>query len=253
MIDDSIENLVAQLRDFRSRSTASRRLVDMGRDAVGPLLEALGRERREGAKWAMLRCLGDLGAAEAVPEIAPYLEDGAYQSVAHDALVRIAGQDVGPLPGDWLRWAGQQGEPGREEVPDAAAEPSDHRLTELALEGSQASWQRETEHRYVVETPLPGGRSQKVTVIFGSQDHEGSDIVIVYADCGEAHPDDYETVLRRNLRMPYGAVALGGAAGKPRFVMFNTILRQGLSPVELRKSILTVGERSDRVARHLKH
>ena len=82
---------------------------------------------------------------------------------------------------------------------------------------------------------------------------EGSDIVIVYADCGAARPDDYEPVLRRNPRMPYGAVALGGTAGTPRFVMFNTILRQGLNPAELRKSILTVGQRSDLVARDLEH
>jgi hypothetical protein len=51
--------------------------------------------------------------------------------------------------------------------------------------------------------------------------------------------------------MPYGAVALRDREGEPRFVMFNSILRHGLSPVELRKSILAVGELADRFRRQL--
>ena len=40
--------------------------------------------------------------------------------------------------------------------------------------------------------------------------------------------------------------------GQPYFVMFNTILRHGLSPIELRKSVFAVGERAARVHRQIR-
>jgi hypothetical protein len=130
-------------------------------------------------------------------------------------------------------------------------ELDDDRLVELALEGSNAGLHRESAGRYAIEFTFEG-RRQEVSVLFGSTDHEGSEVVIVYANCGEASPEHYEKALRLNLKMPYGAIALRDTGGKPCFVMFNTILRQGLSPVELRKSILTVAERSARAGRQLR-
>lgn len=253
---ERVHELTRQLRDFRTRSAAIEALSAAGKDAVGPLLTALEMESNEGARWAMIHCLGELGESRAVPVLAPFLEQSDYQSVAREALTRIVGRDLGPLPADWLRWAELRPlETGRhlETAYEAeAAEPlTNARLVELALEGSAASWREEDADRFVVNLPLAGGRTQRVTLAFGAADHEGAEIVIVYSDCGEANPAHYEAVLRRNLRMPYGAVALRDAGDKSVFVMFNTILRHALSPIELRKSIFTIGERAHRVERQL--
>jgi hypothetical protein len=224
---------------------------------VPHLIAALETETREGARWALVNCLGELGDPRAVEALAPLLENSDFQIVARDALARIVGRDLGPLPRDWLRWAEARAlRTGRSPEEEAAGEAppalSDRELVEKALEGSAANWQHQGAERSVVELPLAGGGSKEVTIVFGAEDHEGAQIVIVYADCGRASPAHYETVLRRNLRMPYGAVALRDIEGEPCFVMFNTILRHALSPVELRKSIFTVGERAHRVERQMR-
>jgi len=247
MSEANVRELIEQLRDFRLRSGAVRELVAAGESAVKPLLEALETEGSEGARWAMLNCLGQIGAAEAVPALAAHLERDDFHTVAHDALTRIVGRDLGPLPAVWLRWAAAQGAgptPAAEELPD-------HELLRQAVEGSGATVSEGGAGRYVVDVPVSGGRRRQVWVVFGSTDHEGAAIVIVFANCGPAKPEDYEAALRLNLKMPYGAVALRDVGGEPQFVMFNTVLRAALSPVELHKSIFTVGERADRVERQL--
>jgi len=252
-----VDALIADLRDFRMRSEAADELVAMGGEVVSRLLEALDKETNDGARWAILNCLGEIGAHDAVPAIAKHLSQDNYQSVAHDALVRITGLDLGPLEADWLRWLKRTSVGVGEEPAEAdegavnAGEIDDKRLVELSLQNTGASWDEEAPGRYAVGVPLAGRSSQAVSVVFGGKDHEGSRIVVIYSLCGEAKPDRYEAALRRNLRMPYGAVALKDIDGKPHFVMFNTILRRDLSPVELRKSILTVGERSHQVEKEL--
>jgi hypothetical protein len=241
------QELIAQLRDFRLRSGAVARLVAMGEDAVAPLMGALDAEGNEGARWAILNCLGQLRAQKAVPVLAAHLDKDAFHTVAHDALVRIAGRDMGPLPAPWLKWAGAGGAAPtamREEMDDAE-------LLARAVEGSGAAHEAEAAGRHVVEVPVSGGRTRKVWVVFGQSDHEGAPIVLVFANCGPARAECYEAALRLNLKMAYGAVALRDSAGAPQFVMFNTILRAALTPVELHKSIFTIGERSDHVERHL--
>lgn len=249
MDEQQVQQLLERLRNFRTRSEAADRLVALGRAAVEPLLGALESEGHAGARWVIISCLGEIGAGQAVPAIAPHLENTNYQTVAREALIKITGRDLGPMPDAYLRWAREHGQetvapPPKEEMPD-------DRLLRLALEGSRADVRREAEGRYAVELPLEERRWQKVWVVFGSKDHEGADVVIVFANCGPAEPDHYEAALRMNLKMPYGAVALRDIEGAPQFVMFNTILRAGLSPVELRKSICTIGERSDRVRQQL--
>jgi hypothetical protein len=257
MNETSVETLISQLRSFRTRSAAADALVAMGRGAVPPLLDALEQEGNEDSTWALLNCLGQIGAIEAVPALARYLEESDYQTVAHDALVKITGRDFGGVATDWVRWMEQKGAAAGQAavktgtVQRADGDLTDERLLELALQGSGAGWRAEAENRYAVDVPLPGGGKQRVDVVFGGRDHEGSEIVVVYSLSGEARPDQYEAALRHNLRMPYGALALRESGGKKHFVMFNTILRKDLSPVELRKSVLTVGERSNRVAREL--
>jgi hypothetical protein len=253
MARDRATALVGQLRSFRTRSAAADELVAMGEDAVSLLTRALEQEDMEPARWTILNCLGMIGAKAAVPVLAKYLDEADYQAVAHDALVRITGHDLGLVPADWLREVHGEGAAGRtcETSREEGSELDDPALMEFALEGTGTRCSREGESRYTILVDVGAGHARDVTVVFGTQDHEGSDIVIVFCDCGRARPEHYETVLRGNLHMPYGAVALRDVRGEPHFVMFNTILRAALSPVELRKSILTIARRSDRVGKQI--
>jgi hypothetical protein len=255
MAIDRLQQLLADLRDFRLRRAASDEIVAMGADASGPLLEALEKEAQDGARWAIISCLGSLKCVTAVPLVASYVEDPNFGTVAREALISIAGRDLGPRASEWTRWAeryatdGKQAQSGPDIPADAGL--SNATLVQRALDEGVLGCEQEVADRFVVSLPLSGGRVQTVTVLFGSTDHEGSPIVIVHSDCGEARPEHYETALRRNLRMPYGAVALRDSDSGPRFVMFNTILKHGLSAVELRKSILAVGELADRFRRQI--
>lgn len=256
MDNDQIQQLIASLSDFRTRSEAIKRLETAGDSAVEPLIDALHGETQEGAKWAILRCLGELKAEAAVGHIAPLLEDRRYKSAAHDALVSIVGEDLGPAPYPWLRWKQQGGATSRE---SKVFEPEmhmtglpDERLMELALEQFGAKWTKTGAGRYKVEIPIGEAEDkQNLTVNLDQKDHEGAQIVIVYADCGEATEEDYAEALRRNLRTPYGALAIRDSASGPRFVMFNTLLREDMSPLELSKSALAVAEHAADVRRDL--
>lgn len=252
MAQDRVQVLIGRLRDFRARKAAADGLVAAGREAVGPLMEALRAEAVQGARWAILKCLGELRAPQAVPAIAPFLDQSDYQTVAHEALVAIAGKDLGPLPADWLRWAERRALETGQPIEADAGPLDDAGLVKLALAEGCATCREEEPGRHAVSLPLAGGVTQRVTVVFGATDREGSQIVIVYSDCGEASREHYETALRLNMRMPYGAVALRDIGGKPHFVVFNTILRQALTPIELRKTVFTVGEAANRVARELR-
>ena len=253
---EKIEDLIEQLGNFRSRSRAIRRVVERGDEAVEPLIDALHRENQEGTRWAILRCLGELGAEEAVGHIAPLLQERQYRSAAHDALIEIVGDDLGPAPQPWLRWA-QDTSLGRPS--STVLDPQmhmtglpDERLLALALKGSEATWTQEAEGRYAVKVPVEDQEEpQDLTITLAQQDHEGSPIVIAYADCGEASEKHYADALERNLRMPYGAIGLRRSGSSSRFVMFNTLLREDMSPLELQKSILAIAERAARVRREL--
>ncbi len=257
MAEESMQGLIEALRDYRLRSNAIGELVAMGDAAVAPLTSALHAESQEGARRAILRCLRDLRAQEAVEHVAPLLEERQFRDAAYDALVGIVGEDLGPAAQPWLKWAGERrsGAAPAQQPYEPEMHVSglpDERLMELALKGCGASWHKEAKGRFALEVPLEaGGPARKLAVNLTAKDHEGADIVIVYADCGPASAEHYEGALRRNLHMPYGALAVRDAAGQPRFVMFNALLREDMSPLELRKSILSVAERAARVKQEL--
>ena len=250
----AIEQLILKLSDFRARSGAIRQLVQAGDAAVAPLINALQTAESEGARWAALECLGELRARQAVGQIAPLLEDSRYRSAAHDALVKIAGEDLGPVAQAWLRWSREGGAAGQGALLDPELHMTglpDERLMQLALKGTGAAFRKDAEGRYTVQVPLSGSAGQELTVHLAQKDQEGSPIAIVYADCGEARKEYYESALKRNLKMPYGTLALRESRGGTRFVMFNAILREDMSAMELRKSILAIADRAVQVRRDL--
>mgnify|MGYP006304372883 CR=1 FL=1 len=252
MSKERTQKLIERLKNYRTRKAASDALIAMGDDAVRPLTEALGRDELEDAHWTIVNVLGEIGSTAAIPAVCRVLEEQDYQSVAHDALVKIAGRDLGPMARDWMNWFQQEGAGGPSQVAVNVENPelmSNDSLVALAVEPTGGEWREEAQDRFAVDLPVDGGTdadaNRRVAVLFGNTDSEGSEIVVVYTTVGEAKTEHYETVLRNNLRMPYGAMALRDIGGVPHFVMFNAVLRHGLTAVELRKSITTVGNRAE--------
>ncbi len=255
MDQEHIRKLIDGLEDFRTRSECIRELTRAGDSALEPLVAAVDAAYSEGARWAAIKCLGSIGARQAIPALAPLLKERNMAGEAREALARIHGKDLGPSPDPWLKLtdsgpesAGKQGA-GNQEMRRTGLD--EKRLLELVFERGKVACRKVSEGRYSAEIPTGDAGSQTVRIHFDEKDHEGEPIVIVYTRCGRAVPQHYETALRRNLKMPYGALAVAGAGADAQFVMFNTLLRQDMSAAELRKSIFSVAERAGQVRKEL--
>ncbi len=261
MNDNKIGKLIDGLEDFRLRSDCIKKLVLCGEDAVAPLTEALTGAPSEGAKWAMVKALGEIHDTDAVPALAPLLKDQNISSAVREALVNITGRDLGPDPGPWMSFSGNYSVETPEPFGDSSQSIpemrktglGDERLMELIFdEHSACSYKKISDGKFIADITGEEGDSQKIRIHFSEKDHEGEPIVIVFSKCGPAREKDYEYALRRNLKMPYGALAIAGKGEDAQFVMFNTLLRQDMSAVELRKSLFTVAERAGQIGKSLR-
>ena len=245
-----VSELVEQLRSFRTRKQAMDQLIDMGEAAVGPLLEALD-SRSEGMRWAAMRSLGELGDERAVGPIIDRLDEPRDRDAACWSLGKLTGQDLGGDAEAWREWR-RKGQAAPEETAAAApaAEMDDESLFAEAVKGLAASVQTVGSSR-IVHMSLEGERHQVVRVVMGAKDFEGEAMVLVYSECAPADPKSFEFALKLNISLPYAALALREVDGEQRLVMFNSMLRKGLTPLALRKSIVAISEKADRVEKRL--
>lgn len=239
--------LVKALRSFRTRKLAMEQLIDLGEAGVPALVDALD-ERNEGMRWAAIRCLGEMGAEEAVEGLVARLDNPRDCETVCWALGRITGRDFGGDVEKWRQWSGKAADA---EAPAGPGEDMDNStLLREALRGLKAE-AKSHGRSCRVRLELGGGRKQTVGVTFGSKDFEGSEIVIVYSECAPADPKYYEYVLRANLTLPYGAIAIREVDGEKRLVMFNSLLRGGMTPLALRKSIVTIADKADAIEKRI--
>lgn len=255
MSDAQTDKLIRGLEDFRTRSDCIKKLGMRGNKAVGPLVEALDSTFSEGARWAVIKCLGLIQDKRAIPALAPLLKEGNMADEAREALTLIAGKDLGAAPQTWLEFFKEEAGkyPGkRGPAPDMRSTGLDEKqLLELIFDADDIQYKSTGSGKYLADVPTSEDGTQQVRVHFSEKDHEGEPIVIVYSICCAADPSNYDYALRRNLKMPYGALAVADSSSGPQFVMFNTLLRQDMSASELKKSIMTVAERAAVVKKDL--
>lgn len=245
-----VDELVAGLRSFRTRKESMDRLIDRGQEAVAALLEVLDG-RSEGMRWAAMRCLGEIGDERAVGPLLNRLEVSSDRAVACWALARVTGEDLGDDAEAWRRWRkGVVGDVETEAAETAAAELADDALFAEAVRGLTASVQGSGASR-IVSMALEDGRHQAVRVAMAAKDMDGEPMVLVYSECAPADPKTHEFALRLNLSLPYAALAIREVEGQKRLVMFNSLLRKGLTPLALRKSVLTIAGKADAVEKRL--
>lgn len=238
---------IEQLRDFRTRKAAMNALISMGVEAVPDLVEALGH-RMENVRWAARSVLVSMGGEATTARLLEALDDPRCKEQAAQTLAEITGQALGADHGAWAQYfAGDAAAP----VQAAPAEAlSDEGLVQAAVQGSDI----EVEPRSggaVLTVSLKGGRQQRVTVSFGAKDSDDAPLVVIYTECGPAEAKNFEWALRQNLRMAFGAVAIRDRGGEPAFVMVNTHLRCAVTPEELRKSVLLLARKGDKLEKAL--
>ncbi len=243
-----VKRLIGELSDFRTRARAIAALVDMGADAVEPLIETLS-SHREAVVWAAIQSLGEIGDERAIEPLIGLLESGHISEVVARSLARITGEDLGEDPATWRKWLDEK--TGKVEArPKAEVPATEEELLTQVVAGTPLRYTK-TEEAYQIVVPVEEGRSQVVKILFGSKDTEGEELIVVYTECGPATEKNYEWALRQNLRMPYGAVALRAVEDKKTFVMVNTHLRSMAEAEEVKKSVFTLAKKADAVEKAL--
>ena len=270
-MSERARQLVDELRNFRTRSQVMEELLMLGDDAVPELIQALGHPM-ENVRWSAQQLLTQLGGDTVVERLAEALDDPTRQKEAADTLRQITGQSIGVDRQAWATWlqsrGGTHAAPVREAAPtprsaaSGAAAPSpppapsstqglaDDAIIRAATAGAEIDV-RQHSGGYVLTVPLEGNRRQRVTVSFTAQDFEDEDLVVVYTECGPAQQKNFEWALRQNLRMSFGAIAIRDRGGQPTFVMVNTHPRKTLDVEELRKSIVLLASKGDKLEQAL--
>ena len=231
---------IEQLYEPHTRRAARQKLVR--EKAVGPLLECLDSPN-DAVVWAAVESLGELRVPEAVAPLLDLLARGQLVVDVSDALTRITGQDFGADVRRWRDWIASTGGKIAPAVDVAACIRSTGQFLGAEPAGSDKTYQ--------FKLSLPSGREQKVAVFFGREDDQGDEIVVIYSECGPADPKYYESVLRKNLTIPAGALAIRDIDDKPNFVMVDTLLAASITPRSLAKSIENIASRADSIEKSL--
>ncbi len=111
-------------------------------------------------------------------------------------------------------------------------------VIERALGSVQCSWQR-VPRGYRVEVSFGKG-VEEVDIFLGGVDHEGSPVYRFIAKCGPVRAASYETALRNNRLLDYGALAINYDSGSPMFVLTHAVLAENASVAVIRKIIASL-------------
>jgi len=95
--------------------------------------------------------------------------------------------------------------------------------------------------------PLLNGRKQFVRVGYEQSDFESDKVIVVFSPCGRAKQEHYRWALELNHGLSYGKLGLVAGPQGDEFVMSATLLEATADPAEVRKAILSVAEKADKV------
>jgi len=229
---------VQELYEPQTRRAARQKLV--AAQAVAALVECL-KSHNESVVWAAVVSLGELRAAEAVEPLLGLLQRGVLEMAVADSLRKITGKDLGPDPRRWREAMTTATQPPAVDAAKCIAQTADYLGTPASRSGGS----------YVFRLPLPEGRTQRVAVFFDRRDARQQELVVLYSECGPANPKHYETLLRGNLTMPFGAFAIRDIDGQPNLVVVETMAAATVTPDSLASRIEQIAARADQLEKQL--
>ncbi len=243
-----IEELRRRLRNIHTRSAAINAAINEGEALIDTLLVLL-QDRNEGVRWSAIRILSETGDNRAVGPLIALLEQSRNTIDVARALRAITGEEeLGDDAQEWRSWAMQDPQTRNSAGGDLL---SDDELLEAAIRDLPVSVQRGEDGVHLLRVSLPEERSQQLWIDFTQVDPEGQAIVQLSTPCGLADAGRYESALKRNMSIPYGAIALGTLDGILHFVMVDSYLRQTAHPADIAESIMSLAAHGDAVERSL--
>lgn len=105
----------------------------------------------------------------------------------------------------------------------------------------------EKRYGFRLTVPLLNARKQFVRVGYEQSDFESDKVIVVFSPCGQAEPKFFRWALELNHGLSYGKLGIVAGPHGDEFVMSATLLEATADPAELRKAILSVAEKADRV------
>lgn len=122
--------------------------------------------------------------------------------------------------------------PGREEKPKT--------VIEHALESMECTWWLDPAG-YQTEVPA-GGNKEKISILLGEVDYEGSPVYRFIVNCGRVRPASFEAALRNNRDLDYGSLAIADVDGVPSFVLTDTMLADAATIAGIRKTLTSLAQ-----------
>ena len=153
-----------------------------------------------------------------------------------EALAAITGADFGADAARRRQWVANPGQPGRQNLTAecCTGEPLGVEPTGSGnLSGFRLS--------------LPDGPPSKGGHLPDPVDATTTRMVMIYTECGPADPKYYEAVLRKNMSLPAGALALRDMDDQPNFVMVDAMRVATVTPSGLAKRIENRSRHADLV------
>jgi hypothetical protein len=230
------------LYNIKTRATTMDALVEKGREAASAVMPLL-QDRDEGIRWAAIRILADIGDESALLPLITLLDLSRNVSDVTQALESITGQSLGDKAIAWREWALQ-----KQSAPKGLL--SDKDLMAAAIQGLPATMSGEGRD-YVVGVSLPDRRTQTIQVDFSGKDADGHPVVQLMTPCGPAVAGQYESALKLNMSIPYGAIGVALMDDTLCFVLVHTHLRATVHPEDIAKSIMCLARHGDSLERAL--
>ena len=237
-----VQELIEQLKGYRTRFSAKNELITKGQEAVGPLIEALDSPL-PAVRWSAASLLGTARAKDAVPRLIEALKDPDVADTAADSLEQITGLQLGHSYDRWKRWH-QTGETADTKAAESTSPPEDRLIYEATVGTSITAEQ--TERGWTLRVVFEK-RHQDVMLNFRAKDPTGKPLVAVYTRCGKADPKLYERALRQNVRLPSGSIAIADIEGGAEFIVVDVHEREAVTPELLRAVVKRVAQTGDQV------
>lgn len=240
------DEIRAGLRNIKTRSVTIDAVADKGADIIDSIIPLL-QDRHEGVRWSVINIISEIGGTSAIGPLITLLEQGKNTFDAANALRKITGQAFDDSADDWRKWAMTN-----EVVRNSAGSPvlSDK---DLILEATRDLPATATgkDQSYNVKVSLPDGRSQQVWIDFSLKDPNGLPIVQVCTPCGNCDKEKYESALKLNMSITYGAIALVELDDTLCFAMVDSYIRETIHPQDLAQSIMSLAKHGDSIEKSL--